>query len=339
MVEALKEVDVVKKKRMSSADITPNIPKLSNDAARPMSSVPDEIYMEVTEDMIRKKAGAPPVPPRPHSTIHGGNDRPRPLVPAKPARQYKLEDFKLIKVLGKGSFGKVLLCQLIKRKDQYFALKALKKDVVLEDDDVPSTLVEKRVLAEGSNHPFLTHLFCTFQSQSHLFFVMEYLNGGDLMFHIQVSHKFKLPRARFYCAEIICALQYLHSKGIIYRDLKLDNVLLDSSGHAKLADFGMCKEGIYHPSTTATFCGTPDYISPEIVKGKRYSYSVDFWSLGVLSYEMLTGQSPFSGESEEELFDSICNSRVPFPSFLTPSSVDYLNRVQINLHFTRTYSN
>ena len=147
------------------------------------------------------------------------------------------------------------------------------------------------------------------------------------MFHIQVSHKFKLPRARFYCAEIICALQYLHSKGVIYRDLKLDNVLLDSAGHAKLADFGMCKEGVFPGGTTSTFCGTPDYISPEIVTGKSYSYSVDWWSLGVLSYEMITGQSPFSGEDEEELFNSICNSRVPFPSFVTPSTADYLDRL------------
>ncbi|XP_003384983.1 PREDICTED: protein kinase C delta type-like [Amphimedon queenslandica] len=331
MAEALKDVDEVKKKRLSSSSSAGSVVSPKGGAGAiggaapkpPLAAIPDdhEIYMDVTQDMIK-----PTVPSRKGNGAAGR--APPPPVPHKPAKpSYKLSDFQLIKVLGKGSFGKVLLAKLSKGNESYFAIKALKKDVVLEDNDVESTFVEKRILALGSSHPFLTHLLCSFQTPSHLFFVMEYLNGGDLMFHIQVSHKFKLPRARFYAAEIICALQFLHSKGIIYRDLKLDNVLLDCDGHAKLADFGMCKEGVFAPNKTGTFCGTPDYISPEIVKNERYSYSVDFWSLGVLSYEMLTGQSPFSGDSEEELFDSICNCNVPFPSFLAPSSIDYLKKL------------
>uniref|UniRef100_A0A3Q3ARE4 Protein kinase C n=1 Tax=Kryptolebias marmoratus TaxID=37003 RepID=A0A3Q3ARE4_KRYMA len=237
--------------------------------------------------------------------------------------KFNIEDFTLHKMLGKGSFGKVFLAEL-KKSGQFFAVKALKKDVVLMDDDVECTMVERRVLSLAWENPFLTHLYCTFQTKENLFFVMEYLNGGDLMFHIQNCHKFDLHRATFYAAEIICGLQFLHSKGIIYRDLKLDNVLLDSDGHIKIADFGMCKENMEEELRTCTFCGTPDYIAPEILLGQKYNSSVDWWSFGVLLYEMLIGQSPFHGRDEEELFQSIRTDNPVYPSWLTKASKDLL---------------
>uniref|UniRef100_A0A3B4C7F9 Protein kinase C n=1 Tax=Pygocentrus nattereri TaxID=42514 RepID=A0A3B4C7F9_PYGNA len=230
------------------------------------------------------------------------------------------------KVLGKGSFGKVLLAEL-RGRGEYFAVKALKKDVVLMDDDVECTMVEKRVLALAWDNPFLTHLYCTFQTKEHLFFVMEYLNGGDLMFHIQDKGRFDLYRATFYAAEIICGLQFLHSKGIIYRDLKLDNVMLDKDGHIKIADFGMCKENMVGENRATTFCGTPDYIAPEILLGQRYTFSVDWWSFGVLVYEMLIGQSPFQGDDEDELFESIRMDVPHYPRWITKESKDLLEKV------------
>ncbi|CDQ90944.1 unnamed protein product [Oncorhynchus mykiss] len=237
-----------------------------------------------------------------------------------------VDNFVFHKVLGKGSFGKVLLAEL-KGQGEWFAVKALKKDVVLMDDDVECTMVEKRVLALAWDNPFLTHLYSTFQSKEHLFFVMEYLNGGDLMFHIQEKGRFDLYRATFYSAEIICGLQFLHSKGIIYRDLKLDNVMLDHSGHVKIADFGMCKENVFGESLATTFCGTPDYIAPEILLGQKYSFSVDWWSFGVLLYEMLIGQSPFHGDDEDELFESIRMDTPHYPRWITKEAKDLMEKL------------
>ncbi|XP_017463208.1 PREDICTED: putative protein kinase C delta type homolog, partial [Rhagoletis zephyria] len=153
---------------------------------------------------------------------------------------------------------------------------------------------------------------------------MEYLNGGDLMFHIQESGRFPEERARFYGAEIISGLKFLHKKGIIYRDLKLDNVLLDYEGHVRIADFGMCKLQIYLDKTADSFCGTPDYMAPEIIKGEKYNQNVDWWSFGVLLYEMLIGQSPFSGCDEDELFWSICNEIPWFPVYISAEATGIL---------------
>ncbi|NXS20307.1 KPCD kinase, partial [Mystacornis crossleyi] len=208
-------------------------------------------------------------------------------------RKFNIDSFVFHKVLGKGSFGKVLLAEL-KGKNEFFAIKALKKDVVLIDDDVECTMVEKRVLALAWENPFLTHLYCTFQTKDHLFFVMEFLNGGDLMFHIQDKGRFDLYRATCLSVKKRCASDYKndslktqHFLHTFCRDLKLDNVMLDKEGHIKIADFGMCKENVVGDNKASTFCGTPDYIAPEILQGLRYTFSVDWWSFGVLLYEML----------------------------------------------------
>ncbi|XP_034431309.1 protein kinase C eta type isoform X2 [Hippoglossus hippoglossus] len=234
-----------------------------------------------------------------------------------------ITDFTFLQVLGKGSFGKVMLARL-DSNERVFAVKVLKKDIILQDDDVECTMTEKRVLSLARCHPYLTQLYCCFQTRDRLFFVMEFVNGGDLMFHIQKSRKFEEPRARFYTAEITSALMFLHGKGIIYRDLKLDNVLLDKDGHCKLQISACAKNAYLTVVATATFCGTQDLHRPEILQEMLYGPSVDWWALGVLLYEMLSGHAPFEAENEDDLFESILNEEIVYASWLGAEAVNIL---------------
>ncbi|KAF9194757.1 Serine/threonine kinase [Haplosporangium sp. Z 11] len=226
--------------------------------------------------------------------------------PPKPTRKYGLNDFHFLAVLGKGNFGKVMLAEDKKVGDLY-AIKVLKKESIVKQDEIESARSEKRIyqVANKERHPFLTTLHSCFQTDTRLYFVMEYVRGGDLMLHIQKDKRFGEQRAKFYGCEVLLALQYFHQNNIVYRDLKLDNILLTLDGHIKIADYGLCKENMPFGATTRTICGTPEFMAPEILEEQPYDRAVDWWAFGVLMYEMLLARAPFSGEEEDDIYDSI----------------------------------
>jgi len=237
----------------------------------------------------------------------------------KPESPPRLDAFKMIKVIGKGSFGKVFLVKEIKTS-QMFALKVLKKDNIIKRNQVEHTKTERSVLGYVK-HPFIVGMNMAFQSRDKLYFVLDYCAGGELFFHLGKLGKFPEPRSRFYSAEIILAISYVHSLDIIYRDLKPENVLLDGSGHIRLTDFGLSKEGISSSSSGAnSFCGTPEYLAPEILNRQGHGRGVDWWSLGALLYEMLTGLPPFYCQDRERLFEKIRKSELHYPASLSSTS-------------------
>lgn len=188
----------------------------------------------------------------------------------------KPSDFDYLKVIGKGSFGKVFLARH-KAEDKEYAVKVLVKSHIKKKNEIRHIMAERSVLVKNIKHPFLVGLHYSFQTKTKLYFVLTYVNGGELFFHLQKEKSFAEPRTRFYAAEMASALGYLHEQNIIYRDLKPENLLLDRTGHVVLTDFGLCKEGVVGKGTTSTFCGTPEYLAPEVIRKQPYDRTVDWW--------------------------------------------------------------
>ncbi|XXQ31943.1 Non-specific serine/threonine protein kinase [Plasmodiophora brassicae] len=244
-------------------------------------------------------------------------------VPTVPA---SLDDFQLLKVIGKGAFGKVMLVRSKSDPKQLFALKQLDKSKVRNKGQSEHAMTERNIL-EYIRHPFIVTMRGAFQTESKLFIVLDYCAGGELFFHLQRMGTFSEELARFYTAQLVLAIEYLHELGIVFRDLKLENVLLDAKGNIQLTDFGLSKEGVADNVSARSFCGTPEYLAPEVLTGTGYGRAADWWSLGTLLFEMLTGLPPFYAKDSKQLFQRILTSRLRLPYHVSPEAGDLLQRL------------
>ncbi|KAL6947215.1 Serine/threonine protein kinase, AGC [Hanseniaspora vineae] len=240
-------------------------------------------------------------------------------------KKLSIDDFELLKVIGKGSFGKVMQ---VRKKDtnKIYALKAIRKSYIVSNSEVTHTLAERTVLAQ-IQCPFIVPLKFSFQSKEKLYLVLALINGGELFYHLQKEGRFTLSRSRFYTAELLVALESLHALNVIYRDLKPENILLDYQGHIALCDFGLCKLDMKDKDKTSTFCGTPEYLAPELLLGEGYTRVVDWWTLGVLLYEMLTGLPPYYDEDIPTMYKKILQEPLKFPEGFDEDAKDLLVRL------------
>jgi p70 ribosomal S6 kinase len=239
------------------------------------------------------------------------------------------QDFELLRVLGKGGYGKVFQVKKGTGADQgkIFAMKVLRKaKIVINQKDTAHTKAERNIL-ESIKHPFIVDLIYAFQTGGKLYLILEYLPGGELFMHLEREGIFSEETACFYLAEITLALEHLHSCGIVYRDLKPENILLDKDGHVKLTDFGLCKESLEDGETTHTFCGTVEYMAPEVLLRSGHAKSVDWWSLGALMFDMLTGGPPFTASTRKKTIEKILHSKLMLPNYLSPESRDLIKKL------------
>lgn len=230
-------------------------------------------------------------------------------------KHYGPEDFDVLRLIGKGTFGQVYQVRK-KDTDRIYAMKVLSKKVIVQKKEVAHTLGERNILVRTAttDSPFIVGLKFSFQTPTDLYLVTDYMSGGELFWHLQKEGRFKEDRAKFYIAELILALEHLHNHDIVYRDLKPENILLDANGHIALCDFGLSKANLAANATTNTFCGTTEYLAPEVLLDDQgYTKMVDFWSLGVLVFEMCCGWSPFYAEDTQQMYKNIAFGKVRFP--------------------------
>lgn len=248
----------------------------------------------------------------------------------EPQKKLQPSDFKPLKVLGQGTYGKVLLVRET-RTNRLFAQKQLKKaSMIVEEKHVVQTRTEREIL-ESVRHPYIVKLFYAMQDKEKLYLILEYAQGGELFNYLADQSMLSEDAVQFYCAEMILALYHLHvNVGVVYRDLKPENCLLDSEGHLVLTDFGLSKVATDSDASCRTFLGTPEYMAPEILEGLEYDYAVDWWSLGAVCYDLLTGNPPYPGDDHKTILGKIWKSKkVDFPFYLTRDAQNFMSRLLV----------
>eukprot|EP00123_Amoebidium_parasiticum_P011289 comp20628_c1_seq1/m.26682 comp20628_c1_seq1/g.26682 ORF comp20628_c1_seq1/g.26682 comp20628_c1_seq1/m.26682 type:complete len:439 (-) comp20628_c1_seq1:259-1575(-) len=239
------------------------------------------------------------------------------------------ESFELLKVLGQGGYGKVFLVRKTQGKHagQHFAMKVLKKATIVRKQKDTEHIKTERSVLQDLSHPFIVNLKYAFQTEGKLYLIMNYLPGGELFTYLEKEGIFLEDVAKFFLAEICLALGHIHSLGIVYRDLKPENIILDSEGHAVLTDFGLSKEAITDNVRTNTFCGTIEYMAPEILTRQGHGRAVDWWSLGALMYDILVGQPPFASNNRKKTMEKILRGKLNLPHYLTDDAKNLLTRL------------
>ncbi|XP_031344035.1 cAMP-dependent protein kinase catalytic subunit alpha-like [Photinus pyralis] len=244
-----------------------------------------------------------------------------------------MANFETYRTLGTGSFGRVVLVKKIKT-DNYFAIKILDKEKIVRLKQVQHTLSEKHILM-SINYPFAITMNHSFKDNSYIYFVLPFINGGEMFSHLRRQRKFDENLAKFYAAQVLLTLEYLHEMDLIYRDLKPENILIDPDGYIKVTDFGFCK---MVKGRTWTLCGTPDYLAPEIILCKGYGQTADWWSFGVLMYEMSAGYPPFYAHDSMKIYEKIIGGKYKFPAHFSGELKDIL-RNTLQLDLTKRYGN
>lgn len=247
-----------------------------------------------------------------------------PPPPSDEEREYSLDDFDILKTVGTGTFGRVCLVRDIPTT-KYFALKVLSISDVIRLKQTEHVKNEKNIL-KTVRHPFIIAMYWTFHDDDFLFMLFEFATGGELFSYLRNAGRFNSSTASFYAAEIVLALEYLHSQSIVYRDLKPENLLLDRDGHVKLTDFGFAKRLI---DRTWTLCGTPEYLAPEIIQSKGHNRAVDWWALGILIYEMLAGYPPFYDDNAFAIYEKILSGKIDWPKHTDPVAKDLIKKLLV----------
>jgi tRNA A-37 threonylcarbamoyl transferase component Bud32 len=294
----------------------------SNASVSGLDSDSDRTEMESYEVNLENDFVSPDVPSKASTLTSNPMERTESYM-----RKMTAEDFEPLTCLGKGSFGTVLLVRQ-RATGRLYAQKQFKKaSLTVHKRLVEQTKTERAILESVSRHPFVVKLFYAFQDHEKLYLILEYAQGGELFHHLQTERMFSEDTAAFYMAQMVLALDHLHrTVGVVYRDLKPENCLLDSEGHLLLTDFGLSKVAVDEDDTCRSFLGTIEYMAPEVIQGVEYGMAVDWWSLGALGHDLLTGNPPFTGNNNAKIQEKIVKQKLVLPYYLSADAKDLLTR-------------